>query len=129
MFLFWYCFLGRINTKEYRMETVAITLTPAAVARVKELISDAGDPGLKLRVFITGGGCSGFNYGFAFEGVSNDDDTSVEIDGVTCLVDAISIQYLVGAEVDFEEKLEGSRFIIKNPNAQSTCGCGSSFSV
>ncbi len=100
-----------------------------AVNKVKELIAEEGNPELKLRVFVSGGGCSGFQYGFTFDEVSNDDDTVLEKSGVTLLVDPMSYQYLVGAEIDYAEGLEGSQFVIKNPNATSTCGCGSSFST
>jgi len=100
-----------------------------AVNKVKELIAEEGNPELKLRVFVSGGGCSGFQYGFTFDEVSNEDDTVLEKAGVTLLVDPMSYQYLVGAEIDYAEGLEGSQFVIKNPNATSTCGCGSSFSV
>ncbi|WP_148715114.1 iron-sulfur cluster insertion protein ErpA [Chitinolyticbacter meiyuanensis] len=103
--------------------------TDNAANKVKELIDEEGNPDLKLRVFVTGGGCSGFQYGFTFDEISNDDDTEVKKGGVTLLVDPMSYQYLVGAEIDYVESLEGSQFTIKNPNAQSTCGCGSSFSV
>lgn len=103
--------------------------TDASVARVKQLIVDEGNPNLKLRVFVEGGGCSGFNYGFTFDEVPNADDTTFVVDGVTFLVDPMSYIYLGGATVDYEEKLEGSRFIISNPNAKNTCGCGSSFTV
>lgn len=103
--------------------------TDAAAEKVRELIQEEGNPDLKLRVFVTGGGCSGFQYGFTFDEVVNDDDATVEKNGVTLLVDPMSYQYLVGAEIDYVESLEGSQFTIKNPNAVSTCGCGSSFSV
>ena len=103
--------------------------TDAAAAKVNELIQEEGNPALKLRVFVTGGGCSGFQYGFTFDEIVYDDDTQVEKNGVTLLIDPMSYQYLVGAEIDYVESLEGSQFTIKNPNAQSTCGCGSSFSV
>lgn len=103
--------------------------TDAAAAKVNELIQEEGNPALKLRVFVTGGGCSGFQYGFTFDEIVNDDDTQVEKNGVTLLIDPMSYQYLVGAEIDYVESLEGSQFTIKNPNAVSTCGCGSSFSV
>ena len=103
--------------------------TDGAANKVKELILEEGNPELKLRVFVTGGGCSGFQYGFTFDEVTNDDDTALEKDGVTLLVDPMSYQYLVGAEIDYTEGLEGSQFVIKNPNATSTCGCGSSFSA
>ncbi len=101
----------------------------AAAEKVKELIAEEGNPDLKLRVFVTGGGCSGFQYGFTFDEVANDDDTTIEKAGVVLLVDPMSYQYLVGAEIDYSDGLEGSQFVIKNPNATSTCGCGSSFSV
>ena len=103
--------------------------TENAANKVKELILEEGTPELKLRVFVSGGGCSGFQYGFTFDEVANEDDTSLEKDGVTLLIDPMSYQYLVGAEIDYSEGLEGSQFVIKNPNATSTCGCGSSFSV
>ena len=114
----------------------AITEMPApfvftdnAAAKVKSLIDEEGNPELKLRVFVTGGGCSGFQYGFTFDEAVNEDDTTMMKNGVTLLIDAMSYQYLVGAEIDYKEDLEGAQFVIKNPNAQSTCGCGSSFSV
>ncbi len=103
--------------------------TDSAAAKVKDLIDEEGNPDLKLRVFVTGGGCSGFQYGFTFDEVANDDDTALQKNGVTLLVDPMSYQYLVGAEIDYTEGLEGSQFVIKNPNASSTCGCGSSFSA
>lgn len=101
----------------------------AAASKVSELIVEAGNPALMLRVYVTGGGCSGFQYGFSFEENANADDTRVERYGVTLLVDPSSLQYLGGAEIDYEEGLEGARFLIRNPNATSTCGCGTSFSV
>lgn len=104
-------------------------LTTNAVNKVKALIEEEGNPELKLRVFVTGGGCSGFQYGFSFAEVANEDDTAMQKDGVTLLIDPMSYQYLVGAEIDYSESFEGSQFVIKNPNASSTCGCGSSFSV
>ncbi len=106
-----------------------LIFTESAAAKVKELIDEEGNPELKLRVFINGGGCSGFQYGFTFEEDVNDDDTRVEKGGVTLLVDPLSFQYLVGAEIDYSEGLQGSQFVIKNPNAKTTCGCGSSFSA
>lgn len=106
-----------------------LIFTDSAAAKVKELIQEEGNAELKLRVFVTGGGCSGFQYGFTFEESSNDDDTVMEKNGVTLLIDPMSYQYLVGAEIDFTEGLQGSQFVIKNPNATSTCGCGSSFSA
>jgi len=105
-----------------------LNFTDNAAAKVKELIAEEGNPELKLRVFVTGGGCSGFQYGFTFDEVTNEDDTIMEKGGVSLLIDPMSYQYLVGAEIDYSEGLEGSQFVIKNPNATSTCGCGSSFS-
>ncbi len=105
-----------------------LNFTDNAAAKVKELIAEEGNPELKLRVFVTGGGCSGFQYGFTFDEVTNEDDTVMEKGGVALLIDPMSYQYLVGAEIDYSEGLEGSQFVIKNPNATSTCGCGSSFS-
>jgi iron-sulfur cluster insertion protein len=106
-----------------------LVFTDSAVAKVKELIDDEGNPALKLRVFVTGGGCSGFQYGFSFDEEVSEDDTTLEKGGVTLLIDPMSYQYLVGAEIDYSEGLEGSQFVIRNPNATSTCGCGSSFSA
>jgi iron-sulfur cluster insertion protein len=106
-----------------------LNFTDTAASKVKELIAEEGNPELKLRVFVTGGGCSGFQYGFTFDEVTNEDDTVMEKNGVSLLIDPMSYQYLVGAEIDYSEGLEGSQFVIKNPNAQSTCGCGSSFSA
>ncbi|BBP81008.1 iron-sulfur cluster insertion protein ErpA [Pseudomonas sp. No.21] len=107
----------------------ALMFTHGAANKVKNLIDEEGNPRLKLRVFVTGGGCSGFQYGFTFDEDVADDDTIVERDGVSLVVDPMSFQYLAGAEVDYQEGLEGSRFVIKNPNATTTCGCGSSFSI
>jgi len=107
----------------------AMVLTDAAVAKVKSLIEEEGNPELKLRIFVTGGGCSGFQYGFTFDEAIAEDDSSMVKDGVTFLVDAMSYQYLMGAEIDYTEGIEGAQFVIKNPNATTTCGCGSSFSV
>ncbi len=106
-----------------------LNLSARAVNKVRELVEEEGNPALKLRVYITGGGCSGFQYGFSFEEDAAEDDTAVEKDGVTVLVDPMSFQYLAGAEVDYSEGLEGSRFVINNPNASTTCGCGASFSI
>ncbi|MBS0370055.1 iron-sulfur cluster insertion protein ErpA [Zoogloea sp. LCSB751] len=103
--------------------------TDSAASKVKELILEEGNPDLKLRVFVTGGGCSGFQYGFTFDEIRNEDDTVMEKEGVMLLIDPMSYQYLVGAEIDYTEGLEGSQFVIRNPNATSTCGCGSSFSA
>ena len=106
-----------------------LEFTPTAAAKVAELIIEEGNPELKLRLYVTGGGCSGFSYGFAFDDVAAEDDTMIMTEGVALVVDAMSLQYVLGARVDFEDGLEGSRFVIHNPNAQTTCGCGSSFSV
>ena len=106
-----------------------LEFTPQAAAKVAALIIEEGNPNLKLRLYVTGGGCSGFSYGFAFDDQVAEDDTTIVTEGVALVVDAMSQQYLMGARVDFEEGLEGSRFVIHNPNAQTTCGCGSSFSV
>jgi len=107
----------------------SLNLTERAVTKVRDLIGEEGNSALKLRVYITGGGCSGFQYGFAFDENAAEDDTAVERDGVVVLVDPMSYQYLVGAEVDYTEGLEGSRFVVNNPNAATTCGCGASFSI
>ena len=106
-----------------------LQFTDAAAKKVKNLIADEENPALKLRVYITGGGCSGFQYGFTFDDQMNDGDMTIEKQGVALVVDPMSLQYLVGGSVDYTEGLEGSRFIVTNPNAKTTCGCGSSFSV
>lgn len=106
-----------------------LVFTDSAVAKVADLIAEEGNPDLKLRVFVQGGGCSGFQYGFTFDEAVNEDDTLVTKDNVTLLIDSMSFQYLVGAEIDYKEDLQGAQFVIKNPNATSTCGCGSSFST
>ena len=106
-----------------------LVFTDSAANKVKELIEEEGNSDLKLRVFVSGGGCSGFQYGFTFDEEVGEDDTALEKNGVTLLIDAMSYQYLVGAEIDYSEGLEGSQFVIRNPNATSTCGCGSSFSA
>jgi iron-sulfur cluster insertion protein len=106
-----------------------LLFTDAAASKVKELIEEENNAELKLRVFVTGGGCSGFQYGFTFDENVGDGDTVVENGGVTLLIDPMSYQYLVGAEIDYTEGLEGAQFVIRNPNATTTCGCGSSFSV
>jgi iron-sulfur cluster insertion protein len=112
------------------METLSpVVFTDAAASKVKEMIEDEGNSALKLRVYVSGGGCSGFQYGFAFDENSAEDDTVVEKCGVSLLIDPMSFQYLMGAEIDYQESLDGARFVIKNPNATSTCGCGSSFSM
>ena len=106
-----------------------IQFSHRAAEKVRELIEVEGNDGLKLRVFITGGGCSGFSYGFTFDEDVSEDDAVVETDGVTMIVDPMSYQYLAGAEVDYKEDLRGAQFVIANPNAATTCGCGNSFSI
>jgi iron-sulfur cluster insertion protein len=106
-----------------------LLFTESAANKVKALIEEEGNNDLKLRVFVTGGGCSGFQYGFTFDEAVSEDDTSMEKNGVTLLIDPMSLQYLGGAEIDYQEGIEGAQFVIKNPNATSTCGCGSSFSA
>ena len=107
---------------------VPLVFTDSAADKVKQLVEEEGNPELKLRVFVQGGGCSGFQYGFTFDEVVNEDDTPMTKNGVTLLIDAMSLQYLMGAEIDYKEDLQGAQFVIKNPNATTTCGCGSSFS-
>ena len=108
---------------------VPISFSDAAAARVRMLIAEEENPALKLRVYITGGGCSGFQYGFTFDDQVNDGDLTIENQNVGLVVDPMSLQYLIGGTVDYVEGLEGSRFVVQNPNASSTCGCGSSFSI
>ena len=110
-------------------EMSPLNFTDAAASKVKTLIAEENNPALKLRVFVSGGGCSGFQYGFTFDENINDGDTSVENSGVTLLIDPMSFQYLVGADIDYTEGLEGAQFVIRNPNATTTCGYGSSFNV
>ncbi|MEZ5508275.1 MAG: iron-sulfur cluster insertion protein ErpA [Gammaproteobacteria bacterium] len=107
----------------------AMTFSDSAANKVKTLIEEEGNQNLKLRVYITGGGCAGFSYGFTFDEQIKEGDTQIENQGVTLLVDPMSIQYLMGSEVDYTEGLHGSQFVVRNPNATSTCGCGSSFSI
>jgi len=111
------------------MMPAPLLFTDNAANKVKALIVEEGNAELKLRVFVSGGGCSGFQYGFTFEEKPNEDDTVLEKNGVQLLIDPMSYQYLVGAEIDYKEDLEGAQFVIKNPNATTTCGCGSSFSA
>ena len=106
-----------------------LVFTDSAADKVKQLIEEEGNNNLKLRVFVSGGGCSGFQYGFTFDETVNEDDTVTEKNGVQLLVDPMSFQYLIGAEIDYQESIQGAQFVIKNPGATSTCGCGSSFSV
>ena len=108
---------------------IPILFTANAATKVKQLIEEEGNNNLKLRVFVSGGGCSGFQYGFTFDETINEDDTVTEKNGVKLLVDPMSFQYLIGAEIDYQESIQGAQFVIKNPGATSTCGCGSSFSV
>lgn len=110
-------------------QTPPLLFTDAAARKVKELIDEEENPSLKLRVFVSGGGCSGFQYGFTFDEEITDGDIRIEKGGVTLLVDPMSFQYLAGGEIDYSEGLEGAQFIIRNPNATTTCGCGSSFAV
>lgn len=110
-------------------DPIIISLTETAAEKVKSLVSEEGNDRLKLRVFVTGGGCSGFQYGFSFDEEAAEDDTLVDHNGASLVVDPLSYQYLVGARVDYVENLEGSRFVVDNPMASTTCGCGSSFSV
>ncbi|MDX5300166.1 MAG: iron-sulfur cluster insertion protein ErpA [Gammaproteobacteria bacterium] len=106
-----------------------LILTEAAASKVRELVEEEGAPALKLRVYVTGGGCSGFQYGFTFDEQQAEDDTVIQLSGATVVVDAMSYPYLVGSTVDYQEGLKGAQFVIRNPNASSTCGCGSSFSI
>ena len=106
-----------------------IVFTDAAARKVGELIQEEDNPDLMLRVFVAGGGCSGFQYGFTFDDSTEEGDSSVENQGVTLVVDPMSVQYLMGAEIDYKEDLQGAQFVIRNPNATTTCGCGSSFAV
>ncbi|KDE38695.1 MAG: iron-sulfur cluster insertion protein ErpA [Nitrincola lacisaponensis] len=111
------------------MHDVDLRFTASAAAKVRALMDEEENDNLKLRVYITGGGCAGFSYGFTFDEQQAEDDTAIVTDGVTLLVDPMSFQYLVGAEVDYQEGLHGAQFSVKNPNAATTCGCGSSFSI
>ncbi len=118
-----------IMTVSASADSAAMALTENAARKLRALRLEEGNDNLKLRVYITGGGCAGFSYGFKFDEAVNDDDTTVARDDVTMLIDPLSIQYLAGSTVDYVEGLQGARFVIENPNASSTCGCGSSFSV
>ena len=111
------------------MQNPSLVFTSADAHKVKQLIEEEGNSALKLRVFVSGGGCSGFQYGFTFDESVEEGDTQVQNEGVILLVDPMSFQYLAGAEIDYSEGLEGAQFVIRNPNASTTCGCGSSFSV
>lgn len=114
---------------EVETMTADMTFTSAAAAKVAQLIDEEGNPDLMLRIYVQGGGCSGFQYGFTFDESVNEGDATVTTDGVTLLIDPMSVQYLTGAEVDYSEGLQGAQFVIRNPNATTTCGCGSSFGV
>jgi len=116
-----------IESADLQAPPSPLIFTDAAAAKAKELLDEEGNPELKLRVFVQGGGCSGFQYGFTFDETVNDDDTTIDKEGVQLLVDPMSFQYLVGAEIDYKDDLDGAQFVIRNPNATSTCGCGSSF--
>ena len=118
-----------IQNTDIEVMPAPLVFTDNAAKKVKELIDEEGSPDLKLRVFVSGGGCSGFQYGFTFEEEVNDDDTQVQKDSVTLLIDPMSLQYLMGAEIVYQDSLQGSQFVIRNPQATTTCGCGSSFSV
>ena len=118
-----------LATPGYQSLDRPLGVTPAAAAKVRELVSEEGNDALKLRVYIQGGGCSGFQYGFEFDEAQGEDDLAIVTDGITLLVDPLSLQYLMGAEVDYAESLHGAQFVIRNPNAKTTCGCGSSFTV
>ena len=116
-------------SKALTFEPSPLYLSDIAAAKVRTLVEEEGNDELNLRVFVTGGGCSGFQYGFSFDESVNEDDTVVQKSGVKLIVDSLSYQYLVGSEVDYQEGLDGARFVINNPNASATCGCGSSFSI
>jgi iron-sulfur cluster insertion protein len=116
-------------TEQHVAEAPPLNFTEAAAQKVGQLIAQEGNSALKLRVYVQGGGCSGFQYGFTFDEEIQEGDTEIENAGVTLLVDPMSVQYLMGAEIDYREDLSGAQFIIRNPNASTTCGCGSSFSV
>jgi iron-sulfur cluster insertion protein len=120
---------GTIPIPSFQDGVQALNISDSVVSKVAEMLAEEGDPALQLRIFVTGGGCSGFQYGFAFDDEIKEDDIRVERGPIAVVVDAMSLQYLAGAEIDYEDKLEGARFVIRNPNAASTCGCGSSFTV
>ena len=120
---------GAPPAPDYQSLDRPLNFTTAAAAKVRELVQEEGNAALALRVYIQGGGCSGFQYGFEFDENQAEDDMAVNTDGVTLLVDPLSLQYLVGAQVDYTESLHGAQFVIRNPNAKTTCGCGSSFSA
>jgi len=117
------------SAPSYQQIDAPLAVSDAAVGKVRELLAEEGNDALKLRVYISGGGCSGFQYGFTFDEEQGEDDLAIARDGITVLVDPMSLQYLMGAEVDYSESLHGAQFVIRNPNAKTTCGCGSSFTV
>ncbi|HLS51690.1 MAG TPA: iron-sulfur cluster insertion protein ErpA [Burkholderiaceae bacterium] len=117
------------QTVDLQSPPPALVFTDAAAAKVKELLTEEQNPDLKLRVFVQGGGCSGFQYGFTFDETIDDEDTTIDKNGVQLLIDPMSFQYLTGAEIDYKDDIEGAQFVIRNPNATSTCGCGSSFTA
>ena len=121
--------LANLPTPGYQSLPRPLDFSLAAAAKVRELITEEGNPALKLRVYIQGGGCSGFQYGFEFDEQQGEDDMAIVTDDITLLVDPLSLQYLMGAQVDYSESLHGAQFVIRNPNAKTTCGCGSSFTV
>ncbi len=118
-----------LTIPDYRSGPAPLQFTSAAAHKVQELVAEEGNPALKLRVFISGGGCSGLQYGFTFDEAQAEDDLAIEGEGATLLCDPLSLQYLAGAQVDYTENLSGSQFVISNPNAKTTCGCGSSFTA
>lgn len=118
-----------MSVEEFDPTAPVIAVTENAVSKVRELVEEEGNPDLKLRVYVTGGGCSGFQYGFTFDEVVGEEDSCVEVSGVGVLVDALSYPFLVGATVDYEQGLSGAKFLVTNPNASTTCGCGASFSI
>ena len=120
---------GAAPAPDYQSLDRPLNFTTAAAAKVRELVQEEGNAALALRVYIQGGGCSGFQYGFEFDENRAEDDLAVDTDNVTLLVDPLSLQYLMGSEVDYTESLQGAQFVIRNPNAKTTCGCGSSFSM
>ena len=120
---------GLDSAPDYQSLDSPLQFTSSAAAKAAELVVEEGNPALKLRVYIQGEGCSGFQYGFEFDEEQAEDDLAVKTDGVTLLVDPLSLQYLMGAVVDYTESLHGAQFVIRNPNAKTTCGCGSSFAA
>ncbi|AGF47154.1 Fe-S cluster assembly scaffold protein [Candidatus Kinetoplastibacterium desouzaii TCC079E] len=118
-----------LNVDKSESSEIELVFTDSAVLKVKNLLTEEGNPNLKLRIFVQGGGCSGFQYGFAFDEDINEDDIVFNKENIKLIVDEMSFQYLKGAEIDYKEDIEGAQFVIRNPNASTTCGCGSSFSI